>query len=135
MARYILKRLFAGILTSVVLITVAFFMMHAMSGSPFNPAEERNVPPEVLERIAASYGLDKPVFEQYIDYWKNLLHGNLGISYKKLDTSRLKAAQQGSRSSRRHSTPSTQHTAKVNASRVSGVKRSFSKLPMPSIIR
>ena len=87
MLRYILKRLFAGVLTIVVLITVAFFMMHAMPGSPFNPAEERNVPPEVLERIAASYGLDKPVFEQYIDYWKNLLHGNLGISYKKLDTS------------------------------------------------
>lgn len=87
MLRYILKRLFAGILTIVILITVSFFMMHAMPGSPFNPSEEKNVLPEVLERIAASYGLDKPVGEQYLDYWKGLLHGDLGISYKKLDTS------------------------------------------------
>ena len=86
MLKYILKRLFAGVLTIVVLITVAFFMMHAMPGSPFNPSEEKNVPIEVLERLAASYGLDKPVHEQYIDYWKSLLHGDLGVSYKKTDT-------------------------------------------------
>jgi len=87
MLKYILKRLLAGILTIVVLITVAFFMMHAMPGGPFNPAEQRNVPPEVLERLAESYGLNKPVHEQYIDYWKNLLKGDLGISFKKDDTS------------------------------------------------
>ena len=73
-------------LTIVVLITVAFFMMHAMPGSPFNPAEEKNVPPEVLQRLAESYGLTKPVGEQYLDYWKSLLQGNLGVSYKKTDT-------------------------------------------------
>ena len=83
MLKYILRRLFAGLLTIVVLITVAFFMMHAMPGSPFNPSEEKNVPPEVLQRLAASYGLDRPVGEQYLDYWKQLLHGNLGISYVK----------------------------------------------------
>ncbi len=87
MLKYILRRLFAGLLTIVVLITVAFFMMHAMPGSPFNPSEEKNVPPEVLQRLAASYGLDRPVGEQYLDYWKQLIHGNLGISYKKTDTS------------------------------------------------
>ena len=87
MIRYILKRLFAGVLTIVVLITVAFFMMHAMPGSPFSPAEQKDVPPEVLERLAAKYGLDRPVGEQYVSYWKNLLHGDLGVSYKKQDTS------------------------------------------------
>lgn len=87
MLRYIMKRLAAGVLTIVVLITIAFFMMHAMPGSPFNPSEEKNVPPEVLERIAASYGLDRPVGEQFLTYWKNLLHGDLGVSYKKTDTS------------------------------------------------
>ena len=86
MLKYICKRLFAGVLTIVVLITVAFFMMHAMPGSPFNPAEEKNVPPEVLQRLAESYGLTKPVGEQYLDYWKSLLQGNLGVSYKKTDT-------------------------------------------------
>ena len=87
MLKYILKRLFAGVLTIFVLITLSFFMMHAMPGSPFSPNEQKNVPPEVLERIAASYGLDRPVMEQYFTYLKNLMHGDLGVSYKKQDTS------------------------------------------------
>ena len=63
MLRYILKRLMAGVLTIVILITVAFFMMHAMPGSPFSPAEQKNVPPEILERLAESYGLNRPILE------------------------------------------------------------------------
>ena len=86
MLKYILKRLMAGVLTMVVLITVAFFMMHARPGGPFSPSEEKNVPKEVLERIAASYGLDQPVWKQYLTYWNNLLHGDLGISYKTVGT-------------------------------------------------
>lgn len=92
MLKYVIKRLFAGVLTMVVLITVAFFMMHAMPGGPFSPSEEKNVPPEVLERIAASYGLDQPVWKQYLTYWKNLLNGDLGISYKTVGTVREKIA-------------------------------------------
>ena len=92
MLKYIIKRLLAGVLTMVVLITVAFFMMHAMPGGPFSPSEEKNVPKEVLERIAASYGLDQPVWKQYLNYWKNLLHGDLGISYKTVGTVNEKIA-------------------------------------------
>ena len=86
MLKYIFKRLLAGVLTMVVLITVAFFMMHAMPGGPFSPSEEKNVPIEVLERIAASYGLDQPVWKQYLMYWQNLLRGDLGVSYKTAGT-------------------------------------------------
>jgi oligopeptide transport system permease protein len=87
MLRYILNRLLAGALTVVVLITIAFFLMHLMPGGPFSPDEQKNVPPEVLERVAEKYGLNRPLGEQYVEYWKNLLRGDLGISYKKLDTS------------------------------------------------
>ncbi len=82
MVRYILKRLLAGVISMVVLITVVFFMMHAIPGDPFAPAEQKKVPPEILERIRSTYGLDKPVLEQYFDYWKALLHGDLGVSVK-----------------------------------------------------
>ena len=92
MLKYIIKRLLAGVLTMIVLITVAFFMMHAMPGGPFSPSEEKNVPKQVLERIAASYGLDQPVWKQYLNYWKNLLHGDLGISYKTIGTVNEKIA-------------------------------------------
>ena len=92
MLKYIVKRLLAGVLTMVVLITVAFFMMHAMPGGPFSPSEEKNVPKQVLERIAASYGLDQPVWKQYLNYWKNLLNGDLGVSYKTIGTVNEKIA-------------------------------------------
>ena len=41
MIKYILKRLLAGVLTIVVLITVAFFLIHAMPGSPFSQEEQK----------------------------------------------------------------------------------------------
>ena len=43
MAGYIVKRFFASILTMFVLITITFFLMHAVPGGPFSPAEERKV--------------------------------------------------------------------------------------------
>ncbi len=82
MLKYILKRILAGVISLVVLITIAFFMMHAMPGGPFSPDEQKNVPEVILNRLAESYGLNKPLWDQYIDYWNNLLHGDLGISFK-----------------------------------------------------
>ena len=82
MLRYITKRLWAGAISIFVLITLAFFMLHAIPGGPFSPDEQKNVPAEILERIQASYGLDKPVMEQYMNYWQSLLRGDLGTSMK-----------------------------------------------------
>ena len=87
MLKYIIKRLFAGLLTIIVLITVAFFLMHAMPGSPFSEEEQKKLTTEALERLNAKYGLDRPVFEQYITYWKGLLKLDFGTSFKKTDTS------------------------------------------------
>lgn len=87
MAKYIIKRLFAGVLTIFVLITIAFFLMHAMPGSPFSQEEQRKLTAEGLERLNAKYGLDKPVFEQYLVYLKGLLKFDFGTSFKKPDTS------------------------------------------------
>ncbi|MBQ6173752.1 MAG: ABC transporter permease [Clostridia bacterium] len=82
MGWYILKRLIAGILSMIVLITVAFFMMHAMPGDPFSVDDNKKVDPAVLDRLRDKYGLTKPIGEQYLDYWGLLLRGDLGISLK-----------------------------------------------------
>ena len=58
MVKYIIKRLLAGVLTIVVLITIAFFLMHAMPGSPFSIEEQKKLTPEGLARLNAKYGLD-----------------------------------------------------------------------------
>jgi oligopeptide transport system permease protein len=55
-------------------------MMRLAPGGPFSA--EKEVSPEVLARMEAHYGLDKPLFEQYLLQMKHLLEGNLGPSFK-----------------------------------------------------
>ncbi len=78
MWRYVLKRLGYAVITLFVLVTLTFFTMQLLPGDPFTG--EKKVPEEVLQSIKAKYGLDKPVFEQYIIYMGNCLHGDLGDS-------------------------------------------------------
>lgn len=83
MIQYIIKRLLAAILSMFLLVTATFFLMHAVPGSPFNPGEQKNIPPEILAQIRSKYGLDDPPFKQYVSYMGKLLQGDLGVSFKK----------------------------------------------------
>lgn len=85
MAIYIIKRITAGLVTIFVLITLTFFLMHAIPGGPFSPAEEKRVPPEVIERLNEQYGLNKPIWEQYLSYLGSIARGDLGFSYKRAE--------------------------------------------------
>jgi len=69
-----------GAITLFALITVTFFLARAMPGSPF---EGENVSSEALEELTAVYGLDKPVFEQYLGYLSMVARGDFGISFRK----------------------------------------------------
>jgi len=85
MLKFILKRLLEAIPTLLVLITVSFFMMRFAPGNPFST--ERGLPPEVMANIQQKYGLDKPVYHQYLTYLGNLAQGDLGPSFKYKDFS------------------------------------------------
>lgn len=85
MLKFILKRLLEAIPTLLVLITVSFFMMRFAPGNPFST--ERGLPPEVMANIQQKYGLDKPVYQQYLTYLGNLAQGDLGPSFKYKDFS------------------------------------------------
>ena len=80
MLRYIIKRLFIGVVTIWALITITFFLIRIMPGSPF---EADNLSRSAIEQLESTYGLDEPMWKQYILYMENLMHGDLGISYKK----------------------------------------------------
>lgn len=69
----------------LILITVTFFLMHAIPGGPFSAGEQKDLDPSVVEAIRAKYGLDLPVYQQYFNYMKNLLRGDMGVSYKKVN--------------------------------------------------
>ena len=68
---YILKRIGLAILTVWVVITLTFFVMHAVPGGPF--MSEKAVTPEVQAALEAKYGLDKPLMEQYFTYLKDVI--------------------------------------------------------------
>lgn len=80
MVRYIIKRLFIGVVTIWALITITFFLIRIMPGSPF---EADNLSQSAIEQLESTYGLDESMWKQYILYMENLMHGDLGISYKK----------------------------------------------------
>ncbi len=84
MVKYIMKRLGMGLVTMFFLITITFFLTRIMPGSPF---ETENITPTMLAAMEENYGLDKPIDQQYLMYIKELLHGNLGVSYKKTGVS------------------------------------------------
>jgi oligopeptide transport system permease protein len=77
MVRYILNRVLVAILTMFVLATVTFFLMRLVPGDPFAGPK---VAPEVKARLRTHYGLDKPLFTQYVIYMRNLLRGDFGYS-------------------------------------------------------
>ncbi len=83
MIEYVSKRILLGILALFFLIAITFTMTKLMPGSPL---QSKNISGEVLERMEATYGLNKPPVEQFFIYCNNLLHGDMGTSYKKVGT-------------------------------------------------
>jgi oligopeptide transport system permease protein len=82
MARIIFNRLFQGLLTLFVLVTITFFLVRLMPGSPYTDA--KTLPAHILEQLKAYVGLDKPLPVQYLTYLKNLvLEQDLGVLLKK----------------------------------------------------
>ncbi len=80
MVRYVFDRLITSLITLLVIITVTFFLMHAIPGGPFS--EERTVSPEIARNIEKHYHLNEPLGQQYLDYLKKIIRLDLGPSYK-----------------------------------------------------
>ena len=78
--KYIIKRLIFAIFTIWVVITLTFFIMHAVPGGPF--VGEKAISPAAQKALEAKYGLDKPVMEQYWTYLNDVVHLRFGPSLK-----------------------------------------------------
>jgi len=79
MLRYVLKRILASLLTIFFVATATFFVMHMVPGDPL--ADTKATTPEIRAQLMESYGLDKPLWEQYKIYLKNMAQGDFGVSY------------------------------------------------------
>ncbi|PAE23145.1 MULTISPECIES: ABC transporter permease [Bacillaceae] len=81
MTGYIIKRLIAMVVTLWFIITLTFFLMHSIPGSPFN--EERNTSEAVQRNMEKFYHLDEPLYVQYGMYLKSVATFDFGPSIKK----------------------------------------------------
>jgi oligopeptide transport system permease protein len=81
--RYTLLRLLGAIPTLMLVITLAFLMVHAAPGGPFD--DERVLPADVAANIQAAYHLDEPLPQQFGRYLSGLVRGDLGPSYRYRD--------------------------------------------------
>ena len=93
MVRYFLKRLAGAVPTLFIIITIAFFLIRAAPGGPFD--QEQALPPEILANLESAYGLDQPVWVQYGRYLRGLAHGDFGPSFKYKDFSVTELIGQG----------------------------------------
>lgn len=80
MWRYVIKRVVLAVFSVFIITTLTFFLMNAIPGGPF--ASEKAIPANVQAALEKRFNLDKPVFEQYLLYMKNILHGDFGVSMK-----------------------------------------------------
>jgi oligopeptide transport system permease protein len=85
MWKYTLRRILATLPTLLTVITVCYLMLHMTPGGPFD--SERKVSAAVLANLQAKYHLDLPLWQQYLYYLNNLLHGDLGASFRYADWS------------------------------------------------
>lgn len=82
MARHVLRRLLSLLPTLLMLITVAFFLMRAAPGGPFD--SEKLLPPEIEANLEAKYHMDEPLLQQYFRYLSQIAVLDFGpsIQYK-----------------------------------------------------
>jgi oligopeptide transport system permease protein len=80
MLRFITSRFLQSLLALFLVISATFFMVRFVPGGPFTA--EKAVTPEILRNLEAHYGLDKPLWRQYLDYLGSLAQGDLGPSFK-----------------------------------------------------
>ena len=82
MVKYIVKRLILIIPIIFGISIILFTIMNLTPGDPAQMLIGDTYTEEALEQLRAELGLDKPFFQQYIDYIWNALHGDFGISYR-----------------------------------------------------
>ncbi len=80
MLTHIARRVLQAIPTLWLIATLTFILLYLAPGGPFD--EEKPVAPEIKAQIEAHYGLNLPFHLQYFHFIDNLLHGDLGPSYK-----------------------------------------------------
>ena len=82
MAKYIVKRILSAIPTLFLVLTIVFFMLHVIGGSPiYSIVDMSDISQEEIDELNEKYGFNRPLYVQYFDYLTGVLTGDWGTSY------------------------------------------------------
>lgn len=81
MVGYIIRRILGLIVVILLATMITFLLMHAVPGGPFDELK-MPLPDAVKAEILKKYGLDKPIWQQYLNYLWNALHGDFGVPFQ-----------------------------------------------------
>ena len=88
MTSYLIRRLGIGVITLLLITFLVYGLIRKIPGTPFtsdmaqmNPS--KMISPEAAEKMRRLYGLDKPWYEAYFVWMKNVVRGDLGVSYSR----------------------------------------------------
>ncbi|GIW04052.1 MAG: hypothetical protein KatS3mg059_0672 [Thermomicrobiales bacterium] len=84
MTRYILGRLVSLVFVLFAVSLIAFLLMHSVPGGPFDLGERR-LPEATRQAQLRKYGLDQPIYVQYVRFIWHALHGDFGVSFQRAD--------------------------------------------------
>ena len=79
--RFVCIKLLRALITVLIVLTFVFIVLR-VSGDPIESMVGDEAQPEVIEYYRAKYGLDRPIYEQYILYFKGIAQGEMGVSFK-----------------------------------------------------
>jgi peptide/nickel transport system permease protein len=81
MAVFVLRKLIRALLTLLICVTAVFFVLR-LAGDPIASLLPDDSPQDVIDAYRARFGLDLPLWDQYVGYLSNVLRGDLGISFR-----------------------------------------------------
>ena len=82
MLRQLLQRVLYTLPVIWLVVSLVFLLIHLVPGDPIQQMLGEGAPPADIQATRHAYGLDRPLDEQYIRYWKGVLHGDLGPSFR-----------------------------------------------------
>src|SRR6266550_8127243 len=82
MLRYLALRLLYTLPVIWLVVSLVFLLIHLVPGDPILQMLGESAPAADIQAARHAYGLDVPLGQQYIHYWKGVLHGDLGQSLR-----------------------------------------------------
>lgn len=82
MVKYIFKRILIAIPVLIGVMLIIFLMLNVVPGDPVTLMMKEHIKPELIERMREQMGLDDPVMVRFVNYIKDAIRGDFGVSYK-----------------------------------------------------